>query len=144
MVHLRSASPCSTSGRVEAPAAQRPCWQPGRPSVAQRGRPAWAGSLPRGSPGQQVVALTWEEAVRMQQQEQEQVAEWWGDAAESEPKPRGAAPVAAAQGVARPLKINLDLLLVRCWSLCAGRCCLSAASSKLCCGTHFVTLTFMR
>jgi len=112
--------------------------------VAQRGRPAWAGSLPRGSPGQQVVALTWEEAVRMQQQEQEQVAEWWGDAAESEPKPRGAAPVAAAQGVARPLKINLDLLLVCCWSLCAGRCCLSAASSKLCCGTHFVTLTFMR
>jgi len=70
------------------------------------------------------------------------VAEWWGDAAESEPRPRAVAPAAAAQGVARPLKINLDLLLVRCWALCTGRRCQSAARSQLCRGIHFVTSHF--
>ena len=65
---------------------------------------------------QQVVALTWEEAVHLQQAQQEQMEDWWGEPAEAAARAR-AAP--AVEGSAmRPLKINLDLLLVR------GLCCL--------------------
>lgn len=65
---------------------------------------------------QQVVALTWEEAVHLQQAQQEQMEDWWGEPAETIAKPR-AAPAVEGSAV-RPLKINLDLLLVR------GLCCL--------------------
>ena len=64
---------------------------------------------------QQVVALTWEEAVHLQQAQQEQMEDWWGEPAEATAKPR-AAPAVEGSAV-RPLKINLDLLLVR------GLCC---------------------
>lgn len=60
---------------------------------------------------QQVVALTWEEAVHLQQAQQEQLEDWWGEPAEATAKQRVAQ---AVEGTAvRPLKINLDLLLVR-------------------------------
>ena len=46
----------------------------------------------------------------MQQQQQQDTEEWWSEPAESTARPRAAT---VSESVVRPLKINLDLLLVR-------------------------------
>jgi len=116
MAHLRNMflSECSTSGRTERILLQRPlmqqCPDRWRGSKSLRTTVCSAGSYAQNGPGQQVVALTWEEAVRMQQQQQQDTEEWWSESAESTARPRAAT---VAESVVRPLKINLDLLLVR-------------------------------
>ena len=121
MTHRRCVSSldCSTSGRSERAAPQRPgrlhCHDCCGRRLIGAGRPrarvcAAASYTDAPAAQQQVVALTWEEAVHLQQAQQEQMEDWWGEPAEAAVKPRVAPAVEGA--AVRPLKINLDLLLV--------------------------------